>query len=293
VRATLTALALLLASLAVRADVIHSEHSLYQNILVTETAGQRCLQFSVRRDQRNQSCMDLRDRDRLVFSYTRMMLAGLLLVPEPSRILVVGLGGGSLPTVLARVYPHAEIDIVEIDPAVVSVAARFFDFRMNERVRVFEQDARVWGKRAARRPERYDLILLDAFNGDYIPEHLMTREYLEETRALLTDRGVVAANTFAISDLYDHESATYAAAFGPYFNLTMPDSANRVIVASRAPLPTRAALEASASALDGRLSPFGVAITDYPPRMSRTRDWREDARILTDQYAPANLLRER
>jgi len=289
----LAAVALLLTPLAARADVIHSEHSLYQNILVTETAGQRCLQFSVRRDQRNQSCMDLRDRDRLVFSYTRMMLAGLLLVPEPSRILVVGLGGGSLPTVLARVYPHAEIDIVEIDPAVVSVAARFFDFRPSERVRVFEQDARVWGKRAARRPERYDLILLDAFNGDYIPEHLMTREYLEETRALLADRGVVAANTFAISDLYDHESATYAAVFGHYFNLTMPDSANRVIVASRAPLPTLAELEASASALEGRLSRFGVEIGDYPSRMSRKRDWREDARILTDQYAPANLLRER
>ncbi len=50
-------------------------------------------------------------------------------------------------------------------------------------MRVFEQDARVWVKRAATAPKRYDLIMLDAFNGDYIPEHLMTREYLAETRA--------------------------------------------------------------------------------------------------------------
>jgi spermidine synthase len=273
--------------------VVHSERSLYQNILVTESGQLRCLQFSVRHDQRNQSCRDLRAPDRLVFSYTRMMLASLLLVPEPRQILVVGLGGGSLPSVLARVYPDANVDVVEIDPAVVRVARAYFDFAPSARVRVFEQDARVWGKRALARPTRYDLILLDAFNGDYIPEHLMTREYLEETHALLTENGVLAANTFAISELYDHESVTYEAVFGPFLNLEMPDSANRVIVASRTPLPAADALESAALRLQPRFARFGVELTGYPARMSRARDWETDARILTDQYAPANLLRER
>ena len=61
----------------------------------------------------------------------------------------------------------------------------------------------------ATRSQHHDLILLDAFTADYIPEHLMTAEYLAETRALLTEDGVIAANTFGISDLYDHESTTY------------------------------------------------------------------------------------
>jgi spermidine synthase len=290
---TLAGLLLLLVPLGAGAEIIHSERSLYQNILVTETGDQRCLQFSVRRDQRNQSCIDLREPKRLVFSYTRMMLASLLLVPDPQRILIVGLGGGSLPSALAQLYPNAVVDVVEIDPAVVTVAERFFDFKTGPRLRVHVQDARVWGKRALLEPDRYDLVLLDAFNGDYIPEHLMTREYLEETKRLLTPAGVVAANTFAISALYDHESATYAAVFGPFFNLTMPDSANRVIVARPAELPSRTELETEASALMGKLSPFGVDPTDYPARMSRKIDWRTDARVLTDQYAPANLLRER
>src|SRR5262249_43038878 len=141
----------------------------------------RCLQFSVRKDRHNQSCRDSNDPKRLVFQYTQSMLAStLLLDPSPQNVLIVGLGGGTLPTALAELYPNAHIDVVEIDPAVTAIAQRYFDFAPGPNMRVFEQDARVWTKRAATRPLRYDLIMLDAFNGDYIPEHLMTREYLQE-----------------------------------------------------------------------------------------------------------------
>jgi len=291
-RSLLVVVAVTLSTCA-HGKVIHSERSLYQNILVTEVDGRRCLQFSVRRDQRNQSCKDLDHPERLVFTYTRMMLASLLVNVEPKTILIVGLGGGSLPDALSRLYPEAAIDIVEIDPAVVRVAADYFDFRPTARMRIFEQDARVWGKRALRDAVRYDLILLDAFNGDYIPEHLMTKEYLEETRQLLTAAGAVAANTFAISDLYDHESVTYEAVFGPFLNLLLPDSANRIIIASRSPLPDRATLEARAERLAPSLARLDVPIEHYPSRLSTARDWRPDARLLSDQYAPANLLRSR
>ena len=143
----------------------------------------------------------------------------MLLDPAPTNVLVVGLGGGTLPTALSELYPNASIDVVEIDPAVVVVAKRYFGFEPTEHMRVFEHDARVWAKRAASNSKRYDLIMLDAFNGDYIPEHLMTKEYLSETRELLTDEGVLASNTFAISRLYHNESVTYADVFGPFFNL--------------------------------------------------------------------------
>jgi spermidine synthase len=286
-------IALLLAALvapAANAKVVYTEQSLYQNISVTRVGNELCLRFSVRRDQRNQSCKDVRRPERLVFGYTRMMLASLLLNPQPQRILVVGLGGGSVPETLATLFPTADMDLVEIDPAVVRVAKTLFGFTPTPRMHIHEMDARVWGKRARRRGERYDLILLDAFNGDYIPEHLMTREYLEETRALLSDTGVLAANTFAISRLYDHESTTYESIFGQFINFKMPDSANRVIIASPAPLPDPALLEARAAALAPRLARFDVPIERYPGRMSLTRDWDVGARVLTDQYSPANLL---
>ena len=272
------------------ARVIHSERSLYRNILVTDTRGERCLRFSVRREQRNQSCIRLEDPDAIVFPYVRMMLASLLLNPEPRRVLVIGLGGGTLPTALRDLYPHARIDVVEIDPAVVRVAQKYFQFRTDAAMQVITADARVYVKRALRRATRYDLVLLDAFGGEYIPEHLMTREFLEEVRDILTDDGVLAANTFSSSRLYDHESATYASVFNQFFNVRSPISRNRIIVASPAGLPDRGLLEARARALQPRMRHLHVDIQDTPARMTTARDWSPDARVLTDQYAPANLL---
>jgi len=273
------------------ARVIHTESSLYQNILVIDDGSMRCLQFSVRKDQRNQSCRDASAPRRMVFAYTKMMLATLLLDPTPQRVLIVGLGGGTLPTALAQLYPDAHIDVVEIDPAVTSVAKRYFDFSPGPNMRVFERDARVWTKRALAEPTRYDLIMLDAFNGDYIPEHLMTQEFLEEARGLLTDDGTLVANTFSFSRLYDSESVTYARVFGAFFNLKTQGTQNRVIIASRAALPDLATLGPIARRLTPALAPYAVPIESYAEQLKTKPDWRLDARVLTDQYSPANLLR--
>ncbi len=130
------------------AQVVHEERSFYRNILVRDQGGVRCLLFSERRSSSRQTCMNLRDPDRIVLSYVRMMFAGLLLVPEPRRILLIGLGGGTLPKVFETLYPDAHQDLIEIDPAVVRVAERFFDFRPSANMHVHVRDARVFVKRA-------------------------------------------------------------------------------------------------------------------------------------------------
>lgn len=286
----LLALATLAVMVPADAGIIHRERSLYSTILVDKRGSTLCLQFSVRKDQRNQTCMDQTAPMKMVFPYARMMMLGLLLVPDPERILVVGLGGGTLPMALNQLYPGARIDVVEIDSAVKTVAETYFGFRENEQMTVIVKDARVFTKRALTRDDRYDLIMLDAFNGEYIPEHLMTREYLEETKELLKPNGVVAANTFAISGLYDHESNTYRAVFGPFYNVRSRTSANRVILASNATLPTLEELAAVGRELGPRLAPYSVRASDYLPAFNTQPDWDESARILTDQYSPANLL---
>jgi spermidine synthase len=226
----------------------------------------------------------------MVFPYAKMMMMGLLMVPEPERILVVGLGGGTLPVALSELYPDTQIDAIEIDPAVKMVAETYFGFRENDHLSVILQDARVFTKRALMRETRYDLIMLDAFNGDYIPEHLLTREYLEETRGLLSENGVVAANTFAISRLYDHESTTYREVFGTFYNVRSRVSANRVILASNGELPDRETLAERGRTLGPRLSRYDIRVNDFLPGFSTEADWDETARVLTDQYSPANIL---
>ncbi len=280
-----------LSSLADAARVIHKEKSLYRNIEVKESGGRRCLVFAVKRGDKNQTCMNLSNPDRVVFPYVRMTFAGLLLNPEPETILVIGLGGGTIPGVLSRVVPGAMIDVVEIDEAVLRVAEKFFDFKETDNIKVFVQDARVNVKRARLGQRKYDMIILDAFNGDYIPEHLMTVEFLQELQSILSPEGVLVANTFSTSKLYDHESMTYETVYGEFFNMKMPSSGNRVIVTNGKPLPDKNIIQDRANRLSGRFTRFGVNIEDFPRYMKRGKDWDISARPLTDQYSPANLLR--
>ncbi|WP_341503874.1 fused MFS/spermidine synthase [Gallaecimonas sp. GXIMD4217] len=280
---------MLLLPLACQAEVVHREKSLYQDISVIDSADRRCLAFATKRQQLNQSCR-FHDSEALVFPYTRMSLAGLLVSPRPERILIVGLGGGTLPTLLADLFPEATLEVVEIDPAVTRVARDYFGFVATPKMTVREMDARVFVKRAGLKGQRFDYVLLDAFNGDYIPEHLMTREFLEEIKALLSDDGVLVANTFSSSRLYHHESVTYDAVFGPYFNLRTAGSTSRVIVAAKGPLPDKTVLKARARDLAEALAPYGVDAAAFPAMMDSRPDWDSSTRPLTDQYSPANLL---
>jgi len=269
--------------------IIHTEKSLYRNILVYEEDEQRCMSFTRNQQTARQTCLSLDDPNQFVFVYTRMMMGALYLNPQPRNILIVGLGGGVLPMALTKMFPDARIDIAEIDPAVVKVAQRFFGFNPSPQVQVFEEDGRVFVKRAGKSGQRYDLIMLDAFDHEYIPEHLLTREFLLEVKTLLTADGVLAANTFSSSRLYHHESATYQAVFGQFYNLRVK-LRNRIILAKMDGLPSLDTIKQRADALEDKLKLLGFGGDWLVPLFSTERDWDSNARILTDQYSPSNLL---
>lgn len=274
------------------AETIHEERSIYRDIVVTQTGDRRCLIFNVHRGDRNQTCVDVSNQEELVFSYTRMSFAGLLLKPEPKTLFVAGLGGGSIPITLSDLFPEATIDVVEVDQAVVNVAKQFFFFEETPNMKVTVADARVFVKRAGLLGKKYDYIVLDAFGGDYIPEHLLTMEFLEEVKAIMADDGVLIANTFSTSRFYDHESVTYQRVFTEFFNFKMPASGNRIIITQLKPLPPRGDLVTQAQRLAPALEKYGIPLLEYPARLTTRVDWDMSRRVLTDQYAPANLLQD-
>jgi spermidine synthase len=267
--------------------LLHSERSLYREVLVYEAGSVRCICFTRYCRIGRQTCQDVKHPDRIVMNYPQMMLGALFVKPEPRSILIIGLGGGTIPRALRDVIPDARIDVVEIDPAVVTVARRYFDLGQGAKMNVIEADGRVHVKRALRGEQRYDLIMLDAFDHEYIPEHLLTQEFLKEVKSLLAPGGVLAANTFSSSKLYDHESTTYASVFPQFFNLKRE---NRVIIASNGPLPDDAQLRVNSAKFERAFDSFGFSANKLLPLFSRKQDWERDARVLTDQYSPANLL---
>jgi len=106
-------------------------------------------------------------------------------------VLCIGLGIGTVPSDFAS--HGARVDVVEINPAVVKVAARFFDFQPGQ-VHLSIDDGRHFLNRCRR---KYDVVVLDAFLGDSSPSHLMTREAFDSIAHVLRPGGTLVINVFA------------------------------------------------------------------------------------------------
>lgn len=108
-------------------------------------------------------------------------------IPKGSKILVCGLGGGSLSAELcARGY---EVDACELDERMKEVAEKYFG--LPERVHVAIDDARHYIRSCKK---KYDLIVLDMYRGEEIPSHCFSTEAFGDMRRLLNKGGKIAIN---------------------------------------------------------------------------------------------------
>ncbi len=283
------------ASAAGLGQLVHKKNSLYHRILVYRRGSVVTLRFGSSNRMLVESQVDLRNLRRHLLEYTTLTFAGLLYKPEPERMLVVGLGGGVIPREMHFHFPELEIDVAEIDPEIPSIAERFFAFREDERLKVHVDDGRMFVKKQLRRKPvpKYDYVVLDAFNGGYIPFHLMTKEFLEEVKGVLADDGVVVANVFYSNRLFDAELRTFLAVFGRCQAYFGSRSTNAILVALGPSAPTLTADEAMERAKElRRKHNFAFDLRVVADRLRP--DTRPDSRaeVLTDDRAPVNWLRD-
>ena len=104
--------------------------------------------------------IDITKPHELLIPYTQTMFASYLVRPKQERVLIVGLGGGAMVQFLKHHEPEVKVDAVEIDPAVVKIAAEYFDTKPSENVRIFTQDGFEYFKATE---DTYDVIYMDAF----------------------------------------------------------------------------------------------------------------------------------
>ena len=232
--------------------------------------------------------MDLNDPYRHVYEYTAMMMLVSGYVDAPKKILVVGLGGGTVTRTLRMIYPDAEITNVEFDPEIVAMARQYFGYAEDGKMKLVVEDARRWLRSTT---EQFDMILLDAYHGGYIPFHLTTREFLEIIRERLAQGGVVCSNTWIDQDLADRESATYQAVFGGFHHYVGKWSTNRIIVAAPSGLPSPDEVRSRLAALEAMRKPKHLDLKDMFENLFKSNpSWPVGTKILTDDYAPVDLL---
>lgn len=270
--------------------------TVYHRITVDDEAGVRYLRL----DAYWQSGMDLTDPRRTVFAYSDYLHLPLVFRPDAGRVLFVGLGGGTAPRRYHEDYRGMTIDVVEIDPAVIDAARRYFGVPRDARMTILAQDGRLF---VARAPRRYDIIVLDAYLIDTIPFHLATREFFETARARLTPGGVLASNVIGALDgprsgFFRAVYKTFREVFPAVYVFPIDWSRyggrdslrNIIIVGSTAGPRSATAMRAAAAAARERagvtLPRFLEAAADLYTDPIRV----DDVPVLTDDYAPVELL---
>ncbi len=141
-------------------------------------------------DYLTQNTYDIQEKQSTsMFTYMLHHLARAY-APEIKDVLCIGLGVGIVPMQFLREGAH--VDVVEINPAVVPIAANYFNCETG-RFDLIVNDGRYYVNQAT---QRYDALILDAFLGDSSPSHLLTREAFRAMRRVLRPDGVLVINCF-------------------------------------------------------------------------------------------------
>jgi len=273
--------------------ILFERQTQYHQVIVAEAGNLRRLHFN----NTVQSSMDPRNPLNGFMEYTDYVYCAFLFNRDIQDVLLIGLGGGSLPKGMLANFPNARMDVAEIDPVVVDVAREYFAMRDDPRLKVHVGDGRVFVKRAAK---RYDLIILDAYSGSRygltVPRHLTTREFLQEIHDHLTPAGLLVYNI--ATDLGQRDSRmtralarTAGVVFRSQYAWDVETSNNTILVALKSPQTlTRDQLVERARRL---MEETRMDIPRFMQRVVRlrTEPYRtDDVPLLTDNYAPVDSL---
>jgi spermidine synthase len=185
-------------------------------VYVTERSGVRSLHIG---SDTIQSSMRVARPNDLELAYTRSMMGFLLFMPDARRVLLVGLGGGSLAKFIYHRMPETAIEVIEVNPDVVSIARRYFHLpAAGDRLEIRVCDG---GQFIARPGDAYDAILVDGYDGDSLVEELSSRAFFAACLKRLAPGGVTAVNLWGSDRRFDEYLGRIEAEF-PAGTLCLP-----------------------------------------------------------------------
>ena len=143
-----------------------------------------------------QSQMSKRQPHHLLIPYTCTMMAALLCKPNPQRVLLVGVGAGSLIRFLQHHFPECHIDAVDHSPHIIDLARGYFRLPENDFVTIHCCDGLEF-VRNVQESNTYDLILVDAFNEQGMATDIYTLEFFGLCANILSANGIVSSNLWS------------------------------------------------------------------------------------------------
>jgi spermidine synthase len=264
--------------------ILERVDSEYNSILIEKDHDDIIMEFGYRTTRYTESVINIRRPFDLEVPYTRAMTLALAYTPQPARRLaLVGLGGGNTVTYLLKYMPGLTVDAAELDPDVIRLSEKYFGVHPDQRLRVVNQDGRVFLRQS---PGRYDVVMLDAYRGPFVPFHLTTKEFYQLVKSKLNPGGVVVQNVDPNTLLFD---STYLTMKTVWANVdAYPGDENVVLVAYDGPQLTAAQLAARAKLRQSQLKlPYDLAQM-APTRLAPPAHL--NGKILTDDFAPTEML---
>jgi spermidine synthase len=267
-------------------DTLHQTQTGYSELRVAQDDGVRTLYL----DGVPHSATYTDGREGYVFEYSQYAHIPMLFQDDIDRVLFVGGGGFSGPKRFAEEY-DVHVDVVEIDPGVVSAAKTYFDVSEGPNFDIHTMDARRFLEQTN---ETYDVVVLDAYQRSSVPFHLTTVAFMELVNSRLDADGAVVANTISArsgegSSFFRAEFKTMNEAFPNVYAFPTSDTEalqNVEIVATKEETLTQSKLERLAERRDAGID-LGYAVTRFtPPSEVQT----SDVPVLTDDHAPVDAL---
>lgn len=177
----------------IRGSIIHHCRDAFGEIIVADDGDARSLYFG----GVLQSSIRPAQPDVLVEEYNRAMMSALLFM-NPRSVLLVGLGGCSLPHFLLRLLPGCSIDAVEIRQKVIDLAYDFFFLpKEGANLKIFRAAGQDFVRQEGNGSRDYDLIIVDAFDDDGPAVSLLERDFLTACRQRMNPGGICVINLWS------------------------------------------------------------------------------------------------
>ena len=170
-----------------RVERIANRDSFYGNLKVVDYSYRSVHNRELLIDGLVQGGIDM-NSGQSVYEYAYLLqFLPFALNPDGKNCLVIGLGAGLVPAWYQS--QGVDTEVVDIDPAVIEIARGYFGF--NPSIPVHVEDARYFLINTKR---QYDFMVLDVFNGDTTPGHLLSVEAMRLAKQRLSPQGVLAVN---------------------------------------------------------------------------------------------------